>query len=317
MPPILSVLPTDVVQIVASTLANNMNDVPAAKSARLNILRLLHPRTGLPSLFLPTDSTTNPVLEIQSISPPDERSWIIDQEVIADGKLLVMTPIDPTFLLLPIIKASQSNETMTQFRTADDIFEVAAAQIAAQCSDDTIMPTKQDILEFSSLNCVKSSMASICDAKDITVYRFSKEKLQEFLKSRITRITASQAFKESKTVTRILARDGLMDDGKEELLNLGRIRAGCDLLSQYLSPEDKALMLQAYDFSELDQHIQWLHEIAVKNAATTAPAKKGKADAKGGDKKRKATKASHGVETLKKANVNGMAKISSFFNKTS
>lgn len=32
------------------------------------------------------------------------------------------------------------------------------------------------------------------------------------------------------------------------------------------------------------------------------------------NKKRKATKASQGVEKLKKVNTNGMAKISSFFN---
>ena len=35
----------------------------------------------------------------------------------------------------------------------------------------------------------------------------------------------------------------------------------------------------------------------------------------GGDKKRKAVKASTGVEKLKKANVKGMAKLSSFFQK--
>ena len=35
------------------------------------------------------------------------------------------------------------------------------------------------------------------------------------------------------------------------------------------------------------------------------------------NKKRKAVRTSHGVENLKKANTNGMAKISSFFNKKS
>lgn len=55
--------------------------------------------------------------------------------------------------------------------------------------------------------------------QEITVYRFSSEKLLEYLKARVFRIAESQAFKASKTVTRNLARDGLMDDGKEELLN--------------------------------------------------------------------------------------------------
>lgn len=47
-----------------------------------------------------------------------------------------------------------------------------------------------------------------------------------------------------------------------------------------------------------------------RKVKTKAPTTKG-----GGDKKRKAAKGSHGVETLKKANVNGMAKLSSFFKK--
>lgn len=34
-----------------------------------------------------------------------------------------------------------------------------------------------------------------------------------------------------------------------------------------------------------------------------------------GEKKRKSTKGSHGVEALKKVNVSGMAKLSSFFKK--
>lgn len=48
----------------------------------------------------------------------------------------------------------------------------------------------------------------------------------------------------------------------------------------------------------------------------TASKTKASATGTGGEKKRKAAKGSHGVETLKKANVNGMAKLSSFFKKT-
>jgi len=57
----------------------------------------------------------------------------------------------------------------------------------------------------------------------------------------------------------------------------------------------------------------FLKAAAVVEATTLPEISKSKTAA--GDKKRKASKASQGVESLKKANVNGMAKLSSFFKK--
>lgn len=93
---------------------------------------------ALPALFLPyrlaqrADVSSGSedewgILEVQSVSPPNQRSWFfMEGEVISgklceslcrevecglhrrrmtDGKLLVMTPIDPAFLLIPILQA--------------------------------------------------------------------------------------------------------------------------------------------------------------------------------------------------------------------
>jgi ribonuclease H2 subunit B len=72
-------------------------------------------------------------------------------------------------------------------------------------------------------------------------------------------------------------------------------------------------------FTTLDAHIKALKDEEIANALAGAPAKKKSRAAdeiEDGGKKRKAkTKASQGVEKLKKANVSGMAKISSFFQK--
>lgn len=72
-------------------------------------------------------------------------------------------------------------------------------------------------------------------------------------------------------------------------------------------------------FTRFDAHIKALKDEEVANALVGAPGKKksraaGEVDDDG--KKRKAkTKASQGVEKLKKVNVSGMSKISSFFQK--
>ena len=51
------------------------------------------------------------------------------------------------------------------------------------------------------------------------------------------------------------------------------------------------------------------------NAVEARESRSGQAKDASGDKKRKAGKGSTGVEKLKKANVKGMAKLSSFFQK--
>ena len=51
------------------------------------------------------------------------------------------------------------------------------------------------------------------------------------------------------------------------------------------------------------------------NAVEARESRSGQAKDASGDKKRKAAKGSTGVEKLKKANVKGMAKLSSFFQK--
>lgn len=84
------------------------------------------------------------------------------------------------------------------------------------------------------------------------------------------------------------------------------------------------LRLSRHSFAELDTHflvIQAEQTAIEKLNARAAPKPKkgkGKSQTKGEpvEKKRKApVKASHGVEKLKKANIDGMSKISSFFQK--
>ncbi len=69
-------------------------------------------------------------------------------------------------------------------------------------------------------------------------------------------------------------------------------------------------------FTPLDAHIKALKDEEIAIALAGAPTKKSRAadEVEDGGKKRKAkSKASQGVEKLKKANRSGMAKISTFF----
>ncbi|KAH9485164.1 Ribonuclease H2 subunit B [Psilocybe cubensis] len=324
-----SILPSEIIRYLTLSLNKENN---AATENPLRLLRLPHPRTGLLSLFLPCEwlptslhdenGIQSTLLEIQTIHPPDERSWFLEEEVISNGNLLMMTPIDPTFILLPILQLKYVNNGNTsQFRAADDLLEESVKQIV-----DTAVPPKiqcQDLLDFCSLVCTRKSLKNICDIKeissDIVVYRFSPQKSLDHIRTKVSHLEKCAALDKSKTIVRSLARYGLMEDGKEELLQLGRTRACCDLVAQYLTPLMRETVMASYNFSKLQKYLDANAQDVV---ATVASSSKSKGGLKETAKEKKDTtavkrkpvgKASRGIENLKKANTINMPKLTSFF----
>lgn len=51
------------------------------------------------------------------------------------------------------------------------------------------------------------------------MYRYSQEKTTNYLKTKVDRLAKPAICETSSTIVRQLAKDGLMDDGKEELLS--------------------------------------------------------------------------------------------------
>ncbi|KAI0785634.1 ribonuclease H2, subunit B [Abortiporus biennis] len=332
---------------MASYVAVLPNDVlsPSSSNSSMSFLRLPHPRTGIPSLFLPYTPTTSDakgksketgsgILEVHSISPTNQRSWFLDDgadEVIENGSLLLMTPIDPAFLLLPVLIASMPKDgTQGTFRPPDDLFEDSLEKYIRSTASiiDSKDPSSEvnvaDLRTFGEMECVKLALRRICEVKEITpeitVLRPSQSQLITYLRSKVARLTAStksSTLHNSPTILRSLAKDGLLEDGKEELLKLGRTRAACDLISQFVPPPLYKDLLDTYDFTALDTYLTSIRPPPIPEDAGK-PKKKTKGsndknDNNDAGKKRKATKESTGVEKLKKVNTKGMAKLSSFF----
>ncbi|KAI0745770.1 ribonuclease H2, subunit B [Earliella scabrosa] len=324
----VGVLPAELVQSLSSKL-NGSGDDGLAESRGVRFMRMPHPRTGIPALFLPyelPEDGSSVILEVQAVCPPNKRSWFMRSEVLEDGKLLVMTPIDPAFLLIPLLQTTLPSEGHGNFRPLDDIFEDVLSNLTATVSKDagqTISP--EDLAQFTSLKCTQAAMRRVCDfnelTPEITVYRYSPERVQSYLKTKVGRLSHQDISEMSRTLTRNLAKDGLLDDGKEVLLTAARLRSACDLVSQYLPRDVYIELLSSYDFAALDAHMKVLKEEAMALAAVNMNAVEAREsrDSKedkdtGGDKKRK-PKTSAGVEKLKKANIKGMAKLSTFFQK--
>lgn len=349
----LAILPFDIID----TLTVRLNQESRHPDYATRFLRLPHPRTGLASLFLlyaQDDTTkTSSILEVQAISTTNARTWFIGEEVVADGKLVVMTPVDPMFLLMYLLHVPQARDSSKgNFRPMQDIIEEVSATIADASQKDaqkdpSLNVSADDIISFMSLDFVQSSMKRVCDVKvitdEITVYRYSHDVVLENLKSKVERLSHPRVAEMSRTLVRSLAKDGLMDDGKEELLESGRTKLACELLSQYLPRDILQDLITSYDFSKLDAHVKTVRdeELAllavtpdtrkrvkpVKSVAASDKNPKRKKDANatasadvdavgdGDKKKKKDAKSSHGVEKLKKANVAGMSKLSTFFTK--
>ncbi|KAM5531576.1 hypothetical protein V8D89_014745 [Ganoderma adspersum] len=325
----VGVLPADLLQALSNQLGDSTPEGSESIGSRrggLRTLRFPHPRTGTPSLFLPydqPDGAKSLLLEVQAVSPPNPRSWFVSEEVVEDGKLLMMTPIDPAFLLVPLLRVTQPAAGLGNFLPPDDLIEDAASKLLSGNSEPLLSP--DDVQRLSSLRCVQAAMRHVCEYKEITaevvVYRYSAERVQTYLRTKVARLSQKDVSELSRTLTRGFAKDGLMEDGKEDTLNAARLRVACDLVSQYLARDVYERLLSSYDFAALDVHMKILKDEAMAVAASKLNAIEAKesGDSKetyeqNNDKKRK-PRNSTGVEKLKKANTKGMAKLSTFFQK--
>ncbi|KAJ8077250.1 hypothetical protein AAF712_004134 [Marasmius tenuissimus] len=298
----------------------------------MNFVRLPHPRTGVPTLFLPSkhaprqdgddglDPEADCVLEIQQVTPPNPRSWFVGDEVVSDGKLTFLAPVDPVFLLIHMLRCLPKDQ-ISQFRPADDIFEDLALklEVSSASKEPSLHVLSKDVQRFTSLRCCKDALDRICEVErvgsEIVVYRFSQEKAVAYLRQKVERLSKPEVIDSSRILTRNLAKDGLMEDEKEDILEMGRMKSACDLVSQYLTPDFRTLLLASYDFAKLDEYLQRLENERMCVDVPAAGNKKVKKEGTGDKRKKGAAKASSGVEKLKKANTNGMAKLSTFFAK--
>lgn len=101
---------------------------------------------------------------------------------------------------------------------------------------------------------------------EITVFRYSKEKMLQYLRVKVARLSDQSIGEVSRTLNRSLAKDGLMEDGKESLLAceytafhptstpdvlifaVARVRMACDLVSQYLPRDVYDTLLSSYEY---------------------------------------------------------------------
>ncbi|PVG00345.1 hypothetical protein CPB86DRAFT_729439 [Serendipita vermifera] len=339
----VAVLPDSIIDAFQSlTIGGSVSNqsYSSGNAPKLVFLTLPHPRTNAPSLFLPVQQIDNQeettsILELQAVDPPASRSWFMDNDtVLEDGRLLLMSPVDPAFILLPILLAVNPNDGTGNFRTIDDIFNTAANKLAPTDKSDTKGDqdplSHGDILHLSSLSFVPSTLSRLCEAKEldneVTVYRFSPPKVTQLLRDKASRLASPEVVSRVRSLSRSLARDGLGPDETvdDKIREAGRLKVACQVLSQYLPPSIKSALLKSYDFTELDKYVgtiqkEELPAVAVSkkgnSQSSTSKASKTETSAAGSKKRKAETQVSRGAQKLQKTDTSKMTKLTSFFTK--
>lgn len=156
-----------------------------------------------------------------------------DEDGRTDGKLLLLTPIDPLFLLLPLLIAlspidpfsttAAASEPEGRFEPFETIFDRATTAWSSSASDPgsnyTIEP--KDIETFVGLGFIRSTVSRLCDSLSTStdssstegeMYRLSKSKTITALSEKVHRIVKAteEAEKSAK------AGSGQKGDGATE-----------------------------------------------------------------------------------------------------
>ncbi|KDN49784.1 hypothetical protein RSAG8_01849, partial [Rhizoctonia solani AG-8 WAC10335] len=325
-----------------AVLPKNVQAALQPSATSLRPLRLPHPRSGLPALFVNHGST---LLELHAVTPDAPRSWFVGQSVVSNGNLLLMTPIDPAFIFI------LSSKRLAPFKPTDDLIEEAISSYSPPEAH------KADIASFMALDCVRKALRQLCETKDVpqdlTVHKPSTERIIAFIKRRIERVISAQQPPEPSTseptseptpetapsstletpqsfatIQRQHLRLGLsvselgpLDCPKAQSTRAAtRIKIASEVVGNWVEESLMEQVLATYDISAYTAHAAVRAEQArAELAASTArleAAEAGKGSkSKAGEKRKAGVQPSRGVDKLKKANTRGMASLTTFFGK--
>ncbi|KAL6052754.1 Ribonuclease H2 subunit B [Balamuthia mandrillaris] len=211
------------------------------------IISLPNPRSSRLSRYMIANGT---LLELQRLKR-EEGSWFRDSSIISDGSLYMATPVDPLFLLLPLLEKNrkQSAENVGYYCTLEQILV-----------EDNKVPAYQHLLRFPNLTTALSAICIVKEVSDLVLYCLNDEQVIGWLKCKMERLErelSGTMFYERVTRTlsggsraaHYVPRRGT--DAPTSEREKGQIRmAAIGFLSEYLSAAWTTKLYQAYGLEE-------------------------------------------------------------------
>jgi len=183
------------------------------EAGSLEILRLPHPRTGEGAQYL-LNTSTSALFEILNFRE-DNRTWFIGERIVDDGSLLLSTPVDPTFIILPSLIRAERNVPL------EDLL------------DDPKFP---HLNKIASLSCGLSKVAQQLGDADLNVWKFDEEKCLAWLSEKVE-VVAKVLQEQRIDLTGGAASLLFKQENDTEVNKVEYRRYSCGIVSDYLEAD--------------------------------------------------------------------------------
>ncbi|ESO86408.1 hypothetical protein LOTGIDRAFT_235451 [Lottia gigantea] len=263
------------------------------------ICQLRHPKTdeGSYYLFSPDGKDIYEVIKYKE----EFRSWLIDQTVQQDGGIVITSPVDPVFLVLPYLI---QKDKCSKFMTLDQIV------VDEKFSECRRLQECQGLEELHQVADIKGD-------DDFKAYRYNEEKTMSWLKAKVDILTDHIIKKELHVNTS--QSSNFVKSKKEE--NIERdvfVKYSYGIISDYLPLTLSKQLHQYLGIPEVEEKPK------TSNSTEEPPAKRVKLEeikpledySKQNKDKKKTTlskKLSNAQKKLEKVDKSGMKSLASFF----
>ncbi|GAA5891678.1 hypothetical protein JCM6882_006164 [Rhodosporidiobolus microsporus] len=171
-----------------------------SSSSSSRFLRLPHPRTHQPALFVPfereagSEESRDGLLEVQKVQFDADKSrcWFIEQDVVSDGSISLFSPFDPVFLAISYLTALQPHYLSyadTWDAIASHQFEQPRPADGKKAEEGKEEPSfVEDLTRLGQMKCVKERLMKVCETQEhegTTLYRVSQPSVLALLKAKI------------------------------------------------------------------------------------------------------------------------------------
>ncbi|KAI8579723.1 hypothetical protein K450DRAFT_241180 [Umbelopsis ramanniana AG] len=274
-----------------------------------------HPRTGDPSRYVLQQDGV--LLEVQKVEAEHKQSWLIGNSVQKNGVLYMMTPMDPLFVLLPVLAETRkkSAESDGRFVQYDSIFSDA--------DDDQ---RYQSLHRLADIPGLPAQLGHLCDQQEYMkgefVYRLNEDKTLKWLRLKVEAVADNV---EKMPILLQFINEQLFDiDAPQTDTSIrsdAYTWAGIQVVSEYITDAWQEKLNQSYSLTNLKSQVEEhkkKQEIQFQNYVTHDPTEFAKAKREASDlsdQGSKKPKLSAGQKTLAKANIKGMKSLASFFAK--
>ncbi|GAA5854086.1 hypothetical protein JCM8547_008220 [Rhodosporidiobolus lusitaniae] len=268
--------------------------LPLSSSSSTRFLRLPHPRTHQPALFVPQarEDGSDALLEVQKIQleADKQRCWFIEEDICSDGSLTLFTPFDPLFLALSYI-----SQLPSRYLSYEDCWEAIAAhkwEVEGEEKSETEgeTPFAENLGRLRRIKCVRERFEKVCESQEhegTTLYRLSQPAVLSLLQAKVDALvdvsqgvfgplestspgeekpktvaegeegspaTSSRRF---ETVTRGLGKEvvGSGHGLSEEIQTEARQKYAIGIIANYLPPAVAQTLLSAYSFPALTTYL--------------------------------------------------------------